>query len=70
MVGSRYGQVIAPPLLFPQRFLTELRTMEGDGVGRALFAAHAAEAVHVDWPSSAPHDIDTPEDYPAATPAP
>ena len=66
MVGSRYGQVIAPPLLFPQRFLTELRTMEGDGVGRALFAAHAAEAVHVDWPSSALHDIDRPDDYRAA----
>lgn len=67
MVGSRYGEVVAPPLLFPQRFLPELRAMHGDGVGRALFAAHGDEAVTIDWPATALYDIDTPDDYRAAT---
>ena len=69
LVGSSYGGVVAPPLLIPARHFAELRAMEGDGVGRALFTAHAAEALRVDWPASALHDIDTPEDYQAATPA-
>lgn len=67
LVGSSYGGVVAPPLLIPARHFAELRAMDGDGVGRALFTAHADEAVRVDWPSSALHDIDTPEDYDAAT---
>jgi|CXWL01.1.fsa_nt_gi molybdenum cofactor cytidylyltransferase len=68
MVGSCYDGVVAPPLLIPRRYLVELRGMTGDGVGRALFAAHADEADAVGWPASALHDIDTPEDYQAARP--
>lgn len=63
LVGSRYGGVVAPPLLLPQRFFTEIRAMHGDGVGRAVFAAHADEATVIEWPPSALTDIDTPDDY-------
>ncbi len=68
MVGSRYADVVAPPLLIPRRLFGELRAMTGDGVGRALFAAHADEAATVEWPLAALHDIDTPADYQAARP--
>ena len=65
LVGSSYGDVVAPPLLIPARHFAELRSKSGDGIGRALFTAHAAEALCVDWPAAALHDIDTPEDYQA-----
>jgi molybdenum cofactor cytidylyltransferase len=63
LVGSRYGGVVAPPLLLPKRFFAEIRAMRGDGVGRAVFAAHADEAMVIEWPPSALHDVDTPDDY-------
>lgn len=63
LVGSTYGGVVAPPLLIPRRHLAELRGKHGDGIGRALFAAHADESVSVRWPETALHDVDTPEDY-------
>lgn len=69
MVGSSYGGVVAPPLLIPARHFAELRAMQGDGVGRALFVAHAAEALRVEWPAEALADIDTPEDYRAVAPS-
>ena len=60
---SRYGEVVAPPLLFKRVLWPELLAWEGEGCGKAVVRAHRAEARVHDWPEAALQDIDTPEDY-------
>lgn len=60
---SRYGDVLAPPLLFPRALWPELLAWHGEGCGKAVVRAHAHEASLHDWPEAALQDIDTPEDY-------
>ena len=62
---SRYGDVLAPPLLFRRVLWTELLAWHGEGCGKAVVRAHEAEAIIHDWPLSALQDIDTPDDYAA-----
>src|SRR5213083_3044951 len=61
LVVSRYGDVTAPPL-FP-----ELLAWTGEGCGKAGVQAHRHEAMYVDRPVALLADVDTPEDFAAAT---
>lgn len=65
---SRYGDVLAPPLLFRRGLWPELLAWHGEGCGKAVVRAHQAEAGLHDWPDTALQDIDTPGDYDALTP--
>lgn len=60
---SRYGAVLAPPLLFTRALWPELLAWHGEGCGKAVVRAHEPDARMHDWPESALQDIDTPEDY-------
>ena len=60
---SRYGEVVAPPLLFTRALWPELLAWHGEGCGKAVVRAHRAEATVHDWPEAALQDIDTPDDY-------
>ena len=60
---SRYGDVLAPPLLFRRSLWPELLAWHGEGCGKAVVKAHQHEALLHDWPEAALRDVDTPEDY-------
>lgn len=62
---SRYGDVLAPPLLFRRSLWPELLAWHGEGCGKAVVRAHQSEAIMHDWPIEALQDIDTPADYAA-----
>jgi molybdenum cofactor cytidylyltransferase len=64
---SRYGDVLAPPLLFRRALWPELLAWHGEGCGKQVVRAHESEAVILDWPAEALQDVDTPEDYHALT---
>lgn len=60
---SRYGDVLAPPLVFRRALWPELLAWHGEGCGKAVVRAHQAEALMHDWPLGALLDVDTPEEY-------
>lgn len=60
---SRYGDVLAPPLLFRRALWPELLAWHGEGCGKAVVKAHQHEALLHDWPEAALRDVDTPDDY-------
>lgn len=60
---SRYGDVLAPPLLFRRALWPELLAWHGEGCGKAVVKAHQHEAAMHDWPGAALRDVDTPDDY-------
>jgi molybdenum cofactor cytidylyltransferase len=60
---SRYGDVLAPPLVFRRALWPELLAWHGEGCGKAVVRVHEAEARMHDWPEAALHDVDTPADY-------
>ena len=60
---SRYGDVLAPPLLFRRTLWPELLAWTGEGCGKAVVKAHQTEAAMHDWPVERLQDIDTPADY-------
>jgi molybdenum cofactor cytidylyltransferase len=62
---SRYGDVLAPPLMFRRALWPELLAWHGEGCGKAVVRAHEAEALLHDWPTEALQDVDTPQDYEA-----
>lgn len=62
---SRYGDVLAPPLVFRRALWPELLAWHGEGCGKAVVRAHQSEALMHDWPVDALQDIDTPTDYDA-----
>lgn len=64
---SRYGDVLAPPLLFRRALWPELLAWQGEGCGKAVVRAHLDEASLHDWRPEALADVDTPEDYAALT---
>lgn len=64
---SRYGEVLAPPLLFRRALWPELLAWHGEGCGKAVVRAHLAEANVHDWREARLADIDTPDDYAALT---
>jgi molybdenum cofactor cytidylyltransferase len=67
LVVSRYGEVTAPPLLFRRALFPELLAWTGEGCGKAVVQAHRHEAMYVDRPVALLADVDTPEDFAAAT---
>jgi molybdenum cofactor cytidylyltransferase len=66
LVVSRYGDVMAPPLLFRRGLFPELLAWTGEGCGKAVVKRHESEAVFVDWPLAALTDVDTPADLQTA----
>lgn len=62
IVASRYGGVLAPPVVYDRALFAELSDGEGEGRAREVLARHADEVVFVDWPASALVDVDVPED--------
>lgn len=62
---SRYGDVLAPPLLFRRALWPELLAWHGEGCGKAVVRAHRDAAGMHDWPAAALQDVDTPDDYAA-----
>lgn len=62
---SRYGDVLAPPLLFTRALWPELLAWHGEGCGKAVVRAHRNEARLHEWPVEALQDVDTPDDYEA-----
>jgi molybdenum cofactor cytidylyltransferase len=62
---SRYGDVLAPPLLFRRALWPELLAWHGEGCGKAVVKVHEHEAAIVDWAEPQLTDIDTPSDYAA-----
>jgi len=67
LVVSRYGGVTAPPLLFRRALFGELLAWTGEGCGKVVVQAHKHEAMYVDRPEALLADVDTPEDFAAAT---
>ena len=62
---SRYGDVLAPPLLFRRTLWPELLAWHGEGCGKAVVRAHRDVAGMHDWPAAVLQDVDTPDDYAA-----
>lgn len=62
LVISRYGDTIAPPMLYDRRLFGELTRMDRR-CGREVVRLHRADAVEVEWPASALRDLDRPEDH-------
>jgi molybdenum cofactor cytidylyltransferase len=63
LVVSDYDGVNAPPMLYDAALFPELRTMEGEGCGKAVVKRHRSEATTVAWPAIALTDLDVPDDY-------
>ena len=66
LVVSRYGDVLAPPLLFRRLLFPELLAWHGEGCGKEVVRRHQGEAVILDWPAESLKDIDTPDDLASA----
>ncbi|HUK61785.1 MAG TPA: nucleotidyltransferase family protein, partial [Dongiaceae bacterium] len=65
LVVSRYGDVVAPPLLFTRALFPELMAWHGEGCGKQVVMKHLLEAEFIDWDPAALADVDTPEDFAA-----
>jgi molybdenum cofactor cytidylyltransferase len=63
MVISRFGEVIAPPILYTRPLYAELLDLPGVACGKEMVRRHRAEAAILSWPEEALADIDVPEDY-------
>ena len=62
LVLSDYGGTQAPPALYARPLLGELSAAGGPSPGKAVAAAHRAEAEVLRWPAEALLDVDAPED--------
>jgi molybdenum cofactor cytidylyltransferase len=63
LVVSRYGDVLAPPILFRRPLFAELLASQGEGCGKSVVERHRADALLLDWPPDALVDVDTPEEF-------
>jgi molybdenum cofactor cytidylyltransferase len=61
IVGSRFGEVTAPPHLFARRLYPELAALQHGA--RSVLQRHAAEMIVMPFPADLLTDIDTPDDY-------
>jgi molybdenum cofactor cytidylyltransferase len=59
---SRYGEVVAPPIVYGAALFPELRVLEGEGCGKAVIKRHRGEEIAVDWPAERLTDLDVPDD--------
>jgi molybdenum cofactor cytidylyltransferase len=62
LVASRYGDVVAPPILYGASLFAELRALGGERCGKAIVRRHRDEAIELAWPVDRLSDLDTPED--------
>ena len=62
LVVSRYGEVVAPPILYGAVLFGELRALDGERCGKAIIRKHRGEAIELGWPVDHLSDLDTPED--------
>lgn len=62
LVISRYGEVVAPPILYGASLFPELSALDGARCGKAVIRAHRGEAKELAWPAELIADLDTPED--------
>ncbi|HTE50392.1 MAG TPA: nucleotidyltransferase family protein [Kofleriaceae bacterium] len=62
LVVSRYGEVIAPPIVYGAALFGELRALDGEGCGKAVIKRHRGEEIAVDWPADRLTDLDVPAD--------
>jgi molybdenum cofactor cytidylyltransferase len=65
LVSSRYGQTLAPPVLFRRALFAELLASGGEGCGKAVVERQREHALYIDWPPDALIDVDTPEEFAA-----
>jgi molybdenum cofactor cytidylyltransferase len=63
LIASRYGGVLAPPMLFRRVLFAELLLSDGEGCGRSVVERHCADALILDWPAEALLDVDTQEEF-------
>jgi molybdenum cofactor cytidylyltransferase len=61
IVGSRFGEVTAPPHLFARALFPELAALQHGA--RSVLERHAARMAVMRFPADMLMDIDTPEDY-------
>lgn len=61
IVGSRFGDVTAPPHLFAKAIYPELAVLEHGA--RSVLQRHASEMIVMAFPAELLMDIDTPDDY-------
>jgi molybdenum cofactor cytidylyltransferase len=61
LVISVYGQVQAPPTLYPRRLFAAIASA-GPGAGRRVIREHQGSVVEVHWPPELLADLDRPED--------
>jgi len=59
---SRFGDVVAPPIVYGAPLFAELRALDGDGCGKAVIKRHRGQEIAVDWPAACLADLDVPED--------
>ncbi len=62
LVISRYGDEIAPPILYGRALFAELRELSGDVGGKPVIRKHLDEAVVVEWSAELARDVDVAED--------
>jgi molybdenum cofactor cytidylyltransferase len=62
LVVSRYGGVVAPPILYASTLFPELRALDGDGCGKAVVKRHRGEEIAIDWSAERLSDLDVPDD--------
>jgi molybdenum cofactor cytidylyltransferase len=59
---SRYGDVVAPPILYGAALFAELRALDGDGCGKVVIKRHRGEELVLDWPAERLTDLDVADD--------
>lgn len=64
---SRFGDVVAPPILYGAALFPELRALDGEGCGKRVIKRHRGEEVTVDWPAERLADLDVPDDLARVT---
>jgi molybdenum cofactor cytidylyltransferase len=63
---SRYGGVVAPPIVYGAPLFGELRALAAERCGKAVIVRHRGEEVAVDWPAARLTDLDVPDDLAVA----
>lgn len=63
IIVPRYQGQRGHPILISRAYFAELRALPPDGAPREVLARHADQVYLLDLDTSAPGDLDTPEDY-------
>jgi molybdenum cofactor cytidylyltransferase len=66
VVRARFRGTPGHPILISRALFPEVGRTTGDAGARDVVRGHAGEVVHVEIDRDPPHDVDSPEDLPAA----